>query len=447
MKTLTVLSCVALVLFASSCWNRNPNLSKDELIAELNREPDKSKETPVIPEGYVPPAGIKYTAKRDLSEPMVRLDVVAGLKNERPVKLSEFGKEVVYHRIGEFEYGVRLPFFPVEGGFLACNTDGLWLFNENFEKDRMLIKNDVEIQKNGNFVMSIPHNVVVNFCYDPAIRTLFCLLLNTSEDKKQSQRNVSLVSLDQLLSNPEAIEVKDIKNRVKLGHASAIHLVEGGFAVSGYYLQGLYTFDLKGDTMTHFVAGSEPFEEFKGTVRGAEGPDFYQYKGKTYYRQAYTDTVFRIKDVSHFQPVYKIDLGPHQATRSEGMKISFDLSDKYMVYRLMETDDWLFLGITQNYDCPANRTSKAVKFYQLLYNKQTKQLSSFACRDDLSKPGLIENDLDGGIGFWPQTQIDNKPYMMINGESLKKEVPKEKLDQIPALQGLKDKEIILITIK
>lgn len=124
MKIILLLSGLFLLFSFSSCRNKNPNLSKEELLTELNREPEKKKELPVIPEGYVPPAGIKYTAERDFSVPLVRLDIVAGLKNEQSVKLSDFAKEVVYYRVGDL--GMAGIGYPIAIPGRLCNEYVEW---------------------------------------------------------------------------------------------------------------------------------------------------------------------------------------------------------------------------------------------------------------------------------------------------------------------------------
>lgn len=448
MKTLVTLLCISLVIPAVSCRNKNPNLSREDLLTELNKEPEKPKEVEVMPEGYVPPAGIKYMAKRDFSEPLKHLDVIAGLKNEQLMKLSSIAKEIVYHRIGTFEYGIRPPFVPVGDGYMIKGDSGIWLLNKDFKKERLVVREDAEIKQEGKMMMYIAHVAVHDFFVDPVSRLFYCLQLRRpKKERAPYERSVSVSPIDPILQSDKPVDLATINNRVVLGMASIILPIKDGFALSGVWINGLYTFNSKGDSLCHFVAGSNPFEELKGTVRNPEDSNAYLYDGSTYYRQAYTDTVFRLKDASTFQPVYKIDLGPYQTSRTEGMKISVDLSDKYLLDNLTETDDWLFLRITKNYDCPSNRDSKSVTFYQLMYNKRSGQLSSFQDQTNLSMPGSIPNDLDGGIGFWPGLQINGKPYMLVRGENLKKNIPKDRLDKIEALQGLEDKEMILITIK
>lgn len=451
MKIILLLSGLFLLFSFSSCRNKNPNLSKEELLTELNREPEKKKELPVIPEGYVPPAGIKYTAERDFSVPLVRLDIVAGLKNEQPVKLSDFAKEVVYYRVGDLGMaGIGYP-IAIPGGYVMNMLNGVWLLKSDFAADRMLIKYDVTISGNKSFTMINRPAYISGLYYNEEMRFLHYTLV-TEDTNEDGKRNiyVGTVLLDELLSAPASVDVQNLKKELNAGRTGGIYPVKGGYALSGYYSTGLYTFDMKGDTLCYFEPGTVSREWPQGTIRGAESSDYYLYNGLLHYRLNYTDTVFQVLDASTFRPVYKIDLGNYQVDRLDGLKASFCLAEKYLVWGIVETDDRLYLRITQDYDCPSTRKSGAVKFYQLIYEKKDKRLYSFMNRENLSQPGggNIPNDLDNGLPFWPDRQIGGKPYMAINKRLLGEYFPNVKQDQLPAaLQGLGENEFVLITIK
>lgn len=434
-------------LLATSCRNKNPNLNQEEINASLEKQAEEKKVLPEIPEGYTPPPGITHTAKLDLSEPIIRLDVVAGLKNEKPVKLSDLAKEVIYFRIDSLnELGDLSQIVPIPNGYLGVAYNGVWLLKDDFSKDRMLVQCDVEAHAEKEFFYIKPTTQLRTLYYDSGARIIHYIYDMYSENRNMIQY-IGIMSLDEWLNASSTLTAGDLKKQLKSAGNNFIFGHKEGFGTTGYYAKGLYMFDQKGDSLCYFTPGFQAGSDPKGTTRGAEGPDRYFYKGDLYYRQAYTDTIYKIINGSTFQPVYRIDLGKYQVSRSDGMSISYDLSEKYLVHNVAESDNLFLLRVTQNYDCPNTRMSGDVKFFQLIYNKQTGELSSFTDRSNQSQPGGISNDLDGGLPFWPNLQLADKFYMKHSGKELKKLYSKDKLEKVPALKELKNSDIILITLK
>lgn len=447
-------SLCLIFLLGISCKNKKPEQSKEELLPKVEvSDGSVAGGSSAIQEGHVPPAGIRYEARLDKNEPLVRLDIGAALRNVRPVKLSDFGKEIVYHRIGEFSHDWNISFCPVENGYLMGCIDGLWLLDKDLKKDKLLIKNDVELISDGEFEGYRPHAMLKSFDYDPSSRSVYCQFF-MKDEKEVFIMYTSRVSLAELQQRSSPMEVKDIPKWLRtkdepnaFARTAQIFTIKDGFALYRESLDGLYTFAANGDTLCRFVPGNGEFKVMKGTTRNAEHSNIYNYKGQGCFRLPYSDTLFRILDASTFRPAYKIDFGTRQVTRTEGINPYVDLSEKYLVHDLTETDDYLFLGVTQDYDCPNTRKTGTVKFFQVIYNKKNGELYSFTDKTKKSLPGLIPNDLDGGIGYWPTMQLGGQTYMMIGGKALKQEIPSDRLSKIPALQGLKDKEIILITVR
>ena len=455
MKLIYFALCL-LVSLGSSCKNKNPNLSKDELFSEMEQvsEVEVADTSSVMTEGHVPPAGIRYAAKLDRSEPLIHLDIEAALRNVRPVKLSDFGKEIVYHRIGVFEHGIDASFTPVEDGYLVICAEGLWWLDKNLKKDKLLIKNDVEFMSSGDFEGYSPHSMLKSYDYDLSSRSVYCQFFLEDKKNKSFVMYTARIPLAELRQRSSPMDLNDLPKWLKtkdepnvFARIARVFIVKNGFALYRESLNALYTFAANGDTLCYFAPGSGEFKAMKGTIRNAESSDLYKYKGQECLRLAYTDTLFRTLDASTFRPAYKIDFGTHQATRAEGLNPAVDLSDKYLVHNLTETDDYLFLSLTQNHDCPNTRNAGTVKFFQVIYNKKNGELYSFVDKTKKTVPGLIPNDLDGGIGYWPKIQMNGQPYMLLIGRALKRAVPADRLSKIPALQGLEDKEMVLITVR
>ncbi|MDL2256092.1 DUF4933 domain-containing protein [Parabacteroides sp. OttesenSCG-928-K15] len=51
------------------------------------------------------------------------------------------------------------------------------------------------------------------------------------------------------------------------------------------------------------------------------------------------------------------------------MSTSFDLSEKWLLNYWTETDKHIYIGFSQNYDCPNTRKAGTIKFHQASLSK------------------------------------------------------------------------------
>jgi hypothetical protein len=141
----------------------------------------------------------------------------------------------------------------------------------------------------------------------------------------------------------------------------------------------------------------------------------------------------------------------------DGLNPDFDLSEKYMLYSLHESNNHLFIRFTKNHDGPTNRKKNAVKFYNAYFDKKTGKIyhqPGFT----LLPEGLI-NDLDGGIPFWPDFITPQGEMMkLVSGQILKDFITskefkertiseKDRQNQISMASGLKPTDMIVVIVK
>jgi hypothetical protein len=117
----------------------------------------------------------------------------------------------------------------------------------------------------------------------------------------------------------------------------------------------------------------------------------------------------------------------------------------------------LFIRYTRNQDSPNNERKKAVKFYNVLFDK--KQGKLFQQPGFTLLPERINNDLDGGIPFWPEFITPHGEMMMlVSGKNIKDYLNSEaftkgpvtsdqKRKQVSLANELKDKDMIVIIVK
>ena len=84
-------------------------------------------------------------------------------------------------------------------------------------------------------------------------------------------------------------------------------------------------------------------------------------------RQAYNDTIYRVS-ADKLTPAFVLNLGSKKPDVQTALK--GDKKGKIFIENLLETDDFLFIIHTEDYDCPNNRNSGAVKFFYSYFDKK-----------------------------------------------------------------------------
>jgi hypothetical protein len=219
----------------------------------------------------------------------------------------------------------------------------------------------------------------------------------------------------------------------------------------------LVTFDKHGDTLCKFTDYDRIVNFTPTLTRNAIELASYSFNGLLTIKQEYNDTVFRLMPPDRLLPVYVIQFSGSEFSYMEGLNPDFNLSGKYMLKSLHETNDFLFIRYTQNYDCLDTRNKNAVKFYNALFNKKENKL--------YHQPGFtllpegMTNDLDGGISFWPDFITPQGEMMkLLSGQVLKDYVDSDKFKktaiseenrkkQIAMAEGLKPTDMVVIIVK
>ncbi|MCX6255256.1 MAG: DUF4933 domain-containing protein [Bacteroidia bacterium] len=219
----------------------------------------------------------------------------------------------------------------------------------------------------------------------------------------------------------------------------------------------LVTYNDKGDTLCQFTDYDRIVNFGKTSYRQPTELVSYNFTGLLTIKQEYNDTVFRLISPDRLLPVYILDFGKYKFSFMDGFNPDFDLSDNYMLNSLHETNDFLFIRYTQNYDCPNTRKKNTVKFYNTIFYKKEAKLyhqPGFT----LIPEGLV-NDLDGGIPFWPDFVTPHGEMMkLVSGKIIKDYVnssgfkeasvsEKDRQKQISMASGLKATDMIVVIVK
>ncbi len=189
----------------------------------------------------------------------------------------------------------------------------------------------------------------------------------------------------------------------------------------------------KGDTICTFE-DKDPIRNFsKSVYRGVDSGNSYLFNGRLNLRQAYNDTIYQLIPPNRLVPKYVFDFGNLGIkSASEGIDPGFSLKDKMVFHSLLETDHYLFITYTKDYECSNTAKNGTLKYSRLIYNKKSKILTPlyldeppFISEGNLTSPSApdanVENDLDSMPFRWPKfVTAKGEPFSKISGNELLK---------------------------
>ncbi|WP_163209157.1 DUF4933 domain-containing protein [Bacteroides sp. 519] len=411
-------------------------MDKKELIDGLSKKEEPVKVEPItISETHIPVPGIKYEPIIKRATNFVHLDMLGALNTPRKLKLSNITSKVKYFRIKEPFTALR-KIIEVPSGYLVLPRLGqLYLLDKEFNKVKIIMKEDIEYTEKGDSHMVDMKEAILNMCYNEKTDIIHFMFT-----KRFSEGFIVYARLNDLIDNPETAS----KGRIESIGKNELALVPNGFATNKWNDPTLYTFNNQGDTLCKLSLGKEPDLQRKGVIRSGESTTNYTYRNNSYFRPSFTNIIYRIENEYTFEQTWQIDFGNKQVSPTDGINPSYSLEDKMILRDWAETDGYVYCRFTQNYDSPNNRKAGTVKYYHIIYNKNTREL--YSLYNNNSREYYITNDIDGGPDFWPERIIGDKPYRVINGKEynvLIKNLP----NHTAAFTNVADNEIILMTIE
>jgi hypothetical protein len=217
------------------------------------------------------------------------------------------------------------------------------------------------------------------------------------------------------------------------------------------------TLNNSGDTICQFTDYDRILNFNQSIYRTPTELVSYYYNGILTIKQEYNDTIFRLIPNDRLLPVYVFNWGDFKVNYLDGLNPDIDLSNKYILNSLYELNNFILIRYTQNYDCPNTRKKNSVKFYYALFNKKDGKLYHQPGFTPL--PNGLENDLDGGMPFWPDFITPQGEMMkLVSGQILKdfinSEVFKEakisgndRQKQIIMASGLRPTDMVVVIVK
>jgi len=498
MKTIPLI--VQLIFFFSlliSCRQNRLKTAEKELAKEIIIEEKDKKAKEIIPISRESSetktkssVSLRKTEIRkiDPKRPPVKIDLMGTVMNTHKLKLSDVASSIKYVKLQTppdtlllydlFFYRTDLDSKVRSDGeqIIFEGIFGLTCFNMAGEYKEIIWKNEAGIRFYGKGMVSyggkdffgVPFHIPVSLSegnlyysfYDGPAGNGQVMKYKPGNDKLNSIKSQTelpgqpIIPGDTLLNNHQFSE--DL--------FSGIYGIGQGLwaGVNNKWNAGrsgtlLVTYNEKGDTLCKFT-DYDRISNFRfSQTRAAIELKTYSYNGVLTIKQEYNDTIFRLIPPDRLLPIYIVDFGEYKFNVMDGMNVDFDLSDKYMINALEETNNFLFIRYTQNYDCPNNRKKNAVKFCNVLYDKREGKL--FHQPGSTPDPEGLENDIDGGMPFWPDYITPGGEMMkLVSGRVLKDYIKSEEFrkssasedkhqKQISMVSGLKPTDMVVVIVK
>jgi hypothetical protein len=484
------------ITFCPSCRNNPLKTNEKELAKEIHlQEKEKNTTGRTAPEKSSSETGNRLSGSSrkkeirstDPQRPPINLDVLGTNKNIRIFKLSDIASSIKYVKLQKPPDTSLLydPFYYRRDMISSVRSDGeqiifqglfgLTRFNMQGEYQETVWKNKTGIKFYGSGVIyggkdffGVQPSTPVSLSNGNLYYTFFDGLAGTVQVMKYkpgTNKNLS-VQLQTEIPGPGIIPgdtLLSTNNNPFEGFDRIFGIgTDNWVGISQKWNAGksgslLVTYNDKDDTLCQFTDYDRIVNFNKTTYRNSNELSTYYYNGQLTFKPEYNDTVFRLIPPDRLLPVYIIGFGNFKVNYMDGLNPDFDLSDKYLIYTLHETDNFLLIRFTQNYDSPNTRKKSTVKFYNAIFDKNEGKL--FHQPGFSQIPEDIINDLDGGMPFWPDFITPRGEMMkLVSGKKMKDYINstgfKEKTiseenrqKQISLVSGLKPTDMIVVIVK
>lgn len=202
-----------------------------------------------------------------------------------------------------------------------------------------------------------------------------------------------------------------------------------------------YSFSIKGDTLCD-IANHNPLlkKELKSAYTNPENINLFYFGGKLNFRQPYNDTIFSFKSSYELNPRYVLSYATHKPTID--LALTGNKAGKYFIYNIKESEGFLYITYTSDYDSHNNRKSGSVKFYYSIYDKKDKKLYRIA-ENVFPEDFVVKNSIQDGIpvSLAQLKTYENKLYTSYTKGQLKKIIESENITGYPSEQQEKIKSL------
>ena len=479
-----------------SCHQNRLKTNEKELAKEIlsqeksKKEAEKTAFEKESSESKSKPTGSfrrKEIRSVDSQRPPVKIDIMGTVNNTRKLKLSDVASSIRYVKLQTPPDTALLydPYFSHNDLNSYIRSDGeqiifqglfgLTKFNMQGEFIETIWKNKTGIRFYGSGVMYGGKDffgVLPNFPVSISNGNLYYSFQDGPKGNSQAMKfksginkNLSVKSQTEIpgpgtimgdtLLNTNKIFPENFDNIFGLGIGTWAGINQKWNAGRSGSL--LVTYNDKGDTLCQFTDYDRIVNFTHSSYRNSGELSNYYFDGLLTIKQEYNDTVFRLISPERLLPVYIIDFGDFKVNFMDGLNPEVDLSGRYLLKSLYETNNYLFIRYKQFYNDPVTRKKNTLKYYNAFFDKKESKLYHLPGFTLL--PEGLENDLDGGMPFWPEFITPQGEMMKlvsgrvlknyINSDNFRKSaISKEnKQKQISMASGLRPTDMVVVIVK
>lgn len=368
-----------------------------------------------------PSATPQFTARYDRSAPVPAIQVEQALQAPpTSLKLSQIASEIDYYIVGDVRFPVTQAIaIPDSDAFITFNNPRLYYRKSEKPSKRYAFK--ALVYKWNNEMNGSP------LFYDKkTTRMLVALSGKDQETRETSAPGIPFIGelppLDTMLTLSSYVYPETVKQKYPL-HLQNDRLL--GFSSAGYTLthypgeaglpEGIVTYNLQGDKLCHFQFrnGESPtrtqMEEIPG---GFQTAYWNTEQDKMTFLIPFCDTVYQLRDPQTVAPLYTLHFGSFGIIPAELPK-GDALNQKIWLRTFYENPQALFMGLHQKGAAVLLDWLDNVLEYKPLLTHQAVYLKKENKTYLLPSANAgFENDVDGGLSFWPDGQTDDCLYMI-----------------------------------
>jgi len=501
MWTTTVNFCLIPCLFlVGGCHQSSLKTDSREIAGELQQENTISEaearlnaETRLADTLATLPQGFRFDEDRspDPKAPPITIDIAGNLQNVREIRLSQVAHSIRYIPLqtppdSSFSRIMKFRYLLTPDYIIAINPSGILLYSREGEYITTVVKNEftgIRVEKE-MMVTSSDHTFVGAGLFAKTNgNTLFYSYRNTFTGQRYLlEYDCSQMSVGNDIGfdpeNPSKIRalgevVIDLNGRKAPQPAGSTN-ARGSWAASPEYLYNqlgaflldrntylrqtatpytmgnapaLAVFSKQGDTLATFRQQETIHSWSKPNMRGTDPGCRYTRNGDLFFRESFSDTVFRIIPPNRMLPVWVLNLGSYKLSRLQGLDPDADLQGKIIPESWAETRDFIFITFSRDsYDCPNTRKSGQLSLYYALYYKTSRELVIILSDPKVYDTEILVNDLDGGLPVWPESYMigdEGEIIGSLRGEDLKQRVASEAFKQSGAPEEARKRLISL----
>lgn len=378
-----------------------------------------------------------------------------------PLKLSQIASKIKYYPVGDVAYPVTQAIAVPDSGeaFITFNNPRIYFRRPNVPSKRYGYKG---LSYTWNQNMN-----GLNLFYDKKTTQMYLALSGKHQYDKTNETPciAELTTLDTLLTNTTHTLPERLTKKYPI-YSPDDQLI--GFSSAGYTTcyyenesgipRGIQTYSMNGDIISRFLLNED--NKITREMGREDIPSFHTFywneaQDRMNFMVPFYNTVYQQQDEETIVPLYDLNFGEYDVfsempDEEDGVK-----NGKAWLRTFYENPKGLFLGLYKKGSYSLRNwighedTFRTPLTHQVVYLKDKNKTYAIPSKFK----GFI-NDLDGGVSFWPDGQIDNRLYMLRAVTELRETidrsptspVKKELLDFLNN-ESVKDNAIVMIVIE